>query len=76
MSKQEFFPRFAELLELENANLTGDEKIADFKTWDSMKILEFMAMADEQFSVTVSPSALAKCQTVNDLIALLDGKVA
>jgi acyl carrier protein len=76
VSKQEFLTRFAELLELENASLAGNEKITDLGTWDSMKILEFMAMADEQFSVIVSPSALAKCQTVDDLIGLLEGKVA
>ena len=76
MSKQEFYSRFTELLELDHVNLAGDERIADFETWDSMKVLEFIGMADEQFGIIVSASALAKCQTVNDLIALLDGKVA
>jgi acyl carrier protein len=67
---------FPELLELEDAGLSGNEKISDLAGWDSLKILLFMAMADEQFGITVSAVALGKCQTVNDVIGLLDGKVA
>jgi acyl carrier protein len=76
MTKADFLQLLNELLELEPGTLTGDENLKDFEIWDSMTVLGFIAMVDEHFGFTVSPERLAQSQTVNDLVELLDGRVA
>jgi acyl carrier protein len=76
MTRQEFLIRFEELLGTDSPNLTGNEQLADLGSWDSMKTLEFMALADEELGTVVSPGRIVQCQSVNDLIALLGDKVS
>lgn len=75
MRKQEFLLKLDELLELEPGSLTGSEALADLEMWDSMTMLGFIALVDEQFELTLSASRLAACETTGDLISLLDGRV-
>ena len=44
------------------------------ENWDSLSIIGFIALADEKFSVQVSPTAIHQAETVNDLIMLLNNK--
>jgi len=76
MTKEEFFSLLEEVLEVQPGTVkSGMNLEQDLAAWDSMAAVSFVAMADAHFGVSVSPSALAKCQTVEDLIGLLEGKV-
>lgn len=70
MKRSDFLLLLDEVMEIEPGTLRGSESLADF-TWDSMKFLEFITLADQHFGVTVSPDKLAKCETVDDLIKLV-----
>lgn len=39
--------------------------------WDSIAVVTFMALADEQLKVTVSADGLNKCALVDDVVALV-----
>jgi acyl carrier protein len=43
--------------------------------WTSLAAIEFIAMADERFDLKIEARQLEKCSTVDDLVALLNGKV-
>ncbi len=61
-----------DLLELDPGTLTGSEELKDIETWDSLTVMGFIAMADEDFEVMVPPAQLSKCKTVADLITLIN----
>jgi len=77
MSKTEFLALFEEIVEEPPGTLTGSEKLGErVGGWTSLAIVSFIAMVDEKLGTVPSPRDIANCKTVNDLIGLLDGKVA
>ena len=71
MDHTEFLRKIDELLEKPDCELTGPERLEDLEGWDSMAVIGFMAIADEHFGRKLSPPNIAKCQTVDDLFALV-----
>lgn len=71
MSRHDFFASLHELLELAPGTLTGTEALQDLEAWNSLAVISFIAMVDEEFGVTLSAEKLRTCQTVDDLMALL-----
>ena len=69
MSKQDFLTKLAELLEMDGT-LTGAEALADLEEWNSMAVLSFMAMVDEETGKTLSAQEIAKAKTVDQLYEL------
>jgi acyl carrier protein len=59
------------VLELGLGSLRGNETL-DELYWDSMALVMFIAMADEKYSVVISPSKLAEAKSVADLLALVN----
>jgi acyl carrier protein len=70
MDHQRFFEKLSELLVREQS-LTGWETLSELEGWDSVAVISFMAMADSEFGVTVSPKDIAACKTINDIAALV-----
>jgi len=68
MNKADFLEQLDHLLELPAGTLTGGESLADFESWDSMAAIDYLALVDERFGLTISPQRLADCRTVNDLV--------
>lgn len=58
-------------LELEPDSLRGDERLDDLE-WDSLSVISFMALADEQLGRRLSPRDINGCSDVTQLVALLD----
>lgn len=71
MTKAEFLRLIDELIEVEPGTLTGNEVVRDLEGWDSLKLVELIALLDERFNIPLSAESLVKCKTVNDMIALL-----
>lgn len=71
MNKQEFLNAIADILELDEGSLQGDEILADIDEWDSLAFLSVIAMADEEFDVVIQGDKLEQISTVNDLVALV-----
>ena len=75
MNKHDFLLSLHELLELEPYTLTGAEALEGLEVWDSLAVISFIAMVDEQFGITLSAERLRACQTVDDLAALLGDRI-
>ncbi|HXN46279.1 MAG TPA: acyl carrier protein [Bryobacteraceae bacterium] len=74
MTHREFLKLIEDLLELEPGTLEGNEDLKGCG-WSSLAVVGFMALADEQFGEIVSPAKLARCNTPNDLAALLGDRI-
>ena len=71
MNKQEFLNAIAEIVELDEGALKGDEVLADIDEWDSLAFLSVIAMADEEFDLVIQGDKLEQIKTVDDLVALV-----
>lgn len=71
MTRQEFLRKLEELLEVESHTLKGEEDLQDLEAWESLTVMEFMALADESFNVVLHPNDIASCDTVAELLDLL-----
>ena len=70
MTRAEVLQAFDELVELPPGTLTGNEKLEDLENWNSMAMIGFIALADSNNGVKLSPRGLASAETVNELLAL------
>jgi acyl carrier protein len=70
MNHEEFLVAIGEVLETDSP-LTGPEELSSFGSWDSISVITFMAMADEKWGITLAPTDIKACNTVDDLAALL-----
>jgi len=75
MEKSEFLTRIDELLELGPGTLRGSEFL-QATGWDSLSVIGFMALCDEQFALQVSPVEIRSCETPDDLFALVQNSLA
>lgn len=76
MQKDDLLLKLDELFELEPGTLRGGESLESIENWDSIKVLEFMALLDDNFEgIEISPKQIAACKTVDDLLALAGDRV-
>ena len=71
MSHQRFLELVHEMLELAPDTLNGQENLHEIQAWDSMAVLNFMAMADSEFGLTLAPKEVANAKSLPDLFKLL-----
>lgn len=55
-----------ESMEIDAGTLRIDQPL----DWDSIALITFMSMTEEQLDKTLSASRLSKCVTVNDVVML------
>jgi len=74
ITRKDFLVLLDNLLELAPDTLIGDETLAD-QGWDSLRLIEFMSLVDAKLGLSISPPVLTKCKTVDDLVALVGGRI-
>ncbi len=74
--RNKLFSQLEEVLEMNPGTLREDEEVRGLKNWDSLKLLEIIAFADEQLHVQVDADRLAECVTVGAIIKLLTDSAA
>jgi len=62
----------AQAMELPKRKLTGTERLSEMERWDSMAMLNFMALVDAHYGVTLSPDHLVQCESVAEVEALVE----
>ena len=75
MNQQEFLAAIEKALVMDEGTLESTKVLTEIESWDSMAVLEFQAIADEEFGVQVDPTAIGNCETVGDLWNLIEGQV-
>ena len=68
MTRSEFLLQIDDILGLLPGTLRGDEKLEDLENWDSTSLITFIALADSNAGVAVSPAQVVNCSTVADLL--------
>ena len=71
---QEFFNGMADILEIDADKVVPALKLCDY-AWDSLAIMSTIALADELFDQMLEGQALANCETLADVLALIAVKV-
>ena len=69
--KSRFINLLEGVLELDKGELKGGENLDDLIDWDSLSIMAFIAMVDENYNVTISTDELANCENIEDLIDIV-----
>ena len=67
-----FLEQIADILEEEQVNL--DDNLFDFDAWDSLAQLSIIALADEEYSVTISAIEIREAETVGGIKQLIENK--
>ena len=75
VTKVQFLKLLDELLELDLGTLKGDELLTNLPRWDSLALIGFIALLDENFGVSVPATKINECKTVADLMALVKDRV-
>jgi len=60
------------LCDLQNGTLHRDTTLKSIEQWDSLRIVEFVALADSEYGVVLDYDRLSGCQTVGELVALVE----
>jgi acyl carrier protein len=72
MPKDRFLRLVEEILGHESDSLRGPELIRDTKEWDSMAVVDFMALVDKHVGAPPDLEAISRCATFDDLYALME----
>jgi acyl carrier protein len=70
MNRNEFLLQMDEILDLPAGTLRGNEKLEELTNWDSTSLITFIAMAETNNGVNISPGQIVTCSTVADLLQL------
>lgn len=66
----QFYRKMEGLLNVPVGSLKGERELQTLKSWDSLTILEFIVLADNDFKSDVEPADITSCRTVDDLARL------
>ena len=76
MTRDEFLSALEETLTVEPGTLKPGVALAQVPEWDSLGVVDFQGLADELGGEEVPPDRITDCETVDDLLALLAGKLS
>jgi acyl carrier protein len=76
MEKVAFLQKLEEVMSLPKGTIRGDESLSSLKGWDSVALMSFIALMDEELEVRVTGRQVMQCQTVAELVALAGEKVS
>jgi acyl carrier protein len=68
MTREQFLNSMDEVVELPPGTLKGTENLCELEQWDSLAMIRFIALADSNNRVSLSPRQLLSCMTVSDLL--------
>jgi acyl carrier protein len=74
MDRRELLTQLDEILELPSGTLTGAEPLSELDNWDSLAMMNFIALASDRYGTTLSPRQIAACSSVSDLMLLTGPK--
>ena len=75
MTRSDFLMEMDEILGLAPGTLQGHERLEELRNWDSTSLITFIALADSNNGVSISPGQIVNCSTVADLLRLAQVKV-
>lgn len=75
MEIKEFIEKFAEIFDDTDVSVfTPETKFRDIDEWSSLTALSLIAMADEEYDVTLKGDDIKNANTVEDLFNVINAK--
>ena len=68
MTEKEKLQMLEEMLELEEGTLTCETVLEDLEEWDSIAIISFIALIDDEFEKQISSSKIKEFKKIDDLL--------
>lgn len=75
MTKQEFIGLIEDVVEMDRGTLDEREMLFNVTGWDSLAVMSFIAMVDENLEVTLKAPTIADAKSITDLISLVADKL-
>ena len=72
MSDERKIELIAEILDVEAETLTPETQLASMDEWDSIALLSFLAMMEDEFGKEIKGSIIKEQKTVANLMALME----
>jgi len=72
VDRTEFLRRLEETLNAAPQTIREDDLLENLEGWDSIAVISVMATAEYAYGATLDPLKFAKCQTVGELIRLVE----
>lgn len=73
MSLENFVSNFAEAIELDQSTITSETVFKDIESWDSMAVLNVIAMVDDVYQKSIGGDEIEKSITIADLWRKIGG---
>lgn len=70
MTRTEFLKELDAILELPEGSLKGTETLESLENWNSLAMVDFIALADNNNGVKLSARQIGQSETVADLLKL------
>ena len=58
---------FCNAMEIPPGSLTGQERLSEIENWDSLALLNLMALLHSRYGITLSPETILACDTMRDV---------
>jgi|688.fasta_scaffold09041_5 acyl carrier protein len=75
MTKLQFLSKLELLFEADLGSIREADHLSRFDRWDSLTMMGFIAMVDEELGVTVPANKLVAATSVNDLVSLVQDRL-
>ena len=72
MTTKEKLELLADMLEIEVDDFNEETALDDIEEWDSLNALSFIVLVDENFGKTLTADTINACDTVGDLLKLMN----
>lgn len=72
MSEEEKIALLEEMMELDESTLNPQTKLADLDEWDSIALISFIALIDDEFDKIIKGSQIKEFKTVADALAVME----
>lgn len=75
MKRSEFVEELELILDVDEGILEGFSHLKDAEGWNSIGMLNIIALFDSKLGLSIQVSALRECNTLEDLVFLAEGKI-
>lgn len=72
MTNEKKIELLEDMMELEAGTLTPETVLGNLEEWDSIALLSFIALVDDEFDKIIKGSVVKEQKTVADLLALME----
>jgi acyl carrier protein len=76
MTRHEFLRLIDQVLEVPTGTLQPGDSFQQHESWTSLAFLGLIAVVDEELGVTLSPAAVLKCTSLEQLMDLVGDKLS